>query len=122
MTAALGGIEVDAARMHAALSDDLLATEAADALVARGVAFRDAHAAVAAAVARARRLGVVLRALAERPEELPPPLRPTDLQALDAEAAVERRTSAGGTARAAVRTQLDAARALVARQRSGRST
>jgi len=115
MTAAVDGIEFDAARMRAALTDDLLATEAADAVVARGVAFRDAHAAVAAAMARCRAEGIALRALAARPADLPPPLVAADLAHLDAEAAVERRTAIGGTARAAVRTQLDAARAVLAR-------
>jgi argininosuccinate lyase len=114
MTAALDGVEFDRERMHAALSDDVLATEAADALVARGVPFRRAHRAVAEAVAQARRHGMGLRQLARHtPRGLPEPLEARDLLELDFETAVERRTAAGGTARAAVRAQLERARSLV---------
>jgi argininosuccinate lyase len=122
MTAALGAIEFDADRMRAALSDDLLATDAADALVTRGVPFRDAHAAVAAAVAHARRLGVGLRSLPHRAPHLPAPLVAADLEPLDPETAVERRTATGGTARVAVRDQIDQARATLDRSRAAWAT
>jgi argininosuccinate lyase len=47
----VGGLELDRARMAAACADPLLrATDAAEALVAEGVPFRDAHEQVAAAV------------------------------------------------------------------------
>jgi argininosuccinate lyase len=112
MAAALDGIEFDRARMEAALSGDILATEAADALVARGIPFRTAHGAVAQAVAEARRRGVSLCALAAEPGTgLPAPLTATDLAGLAVETAVERRTAMGGTARAAVSEQLVRARA-----------
>jgi argininosuccinate lyase len=114
LAAAIAAIEFDAQRMRAALSDDLLATEVADVLVARGIAFRDAHAAVAAAVASARRAGVPLRALVQHGHDLPPPLIAADLAGLDAETAIERRTVTGGTARAAVTAQLESARAALA--------
>ncbi len=115
LTAALSAIEFDTERMRLALTDDVLATEAADALVARGVAFRDAHGAVAAAVALARRQGSSLRDLAAHPESLPAPLIAADLVGLDYESAVERRTVTGGTARAAVYAQIDRARNALGR-------
>src|SRR5439155_12030959 len=43
---AIGALKVDAARAARSLTPDLLAVELADALVAEGVPFRDAHAAV----------------------------------------------------------------------------
>jgi hypothetical protein len=51
--------------------------------------------------------------MADRPDELAAPLRPADLAELDFEAAVERRTAIGGTARAAVQAQLARARDLM---------
>lgn len=111
MTAALEAIEFDRGRMRAALSDDVLATEVADAMVARGVRFRDAHAAVARAVATARAAGKGLRQLTAA--ELPPPLESADMERVDFEAAVERRGIAGGSARAAVEAQLEAAQAAL---------
>jgi argininosuccinate lyase len=113
MQAALAGIQFDRERMRAALSDDVLATEAADVLVARGIPFRRAHHAVAEAVALARRHGCELRALAGRVPALPEPLQAGDLAALDFETAIERRTAAGGTARAAIAAQIDRGRALL---------
>jgi len=116
MAVALAGIEFDRERMRAALSDDLLATEAADAMVARGVPFRTAHHAVGDAVAAARRARCGLRELGSAGGvELPPPLVAADLSGLDFETAVERRTSTGGTARQAVREQIEQAKTVLAR-------
>jgi argininosuccinate lyase len=116
MAAALEGIVFDRERMRAALTDELLATEVADAMVARGIPFRTAHRAVAEAVAATRRVGCGLRELALAPDaELPSPLVPADLAGLDFEAAVERRTAAGGTARRAVLEQIEQARAVLER-------
>jgi len=109
MTAAFTGLRFDAGRMRAALSDDLFATEVADRLVARGIPFRDAHAAVAAAAAKARAQGTGMLSLDAA--ALQAPLTTDDLRGTGAETAVERRSSTGGTARAAVLAQLAAARA-----------
>jgi argininosuccinate lyase len=113
MTAAIESITFDRERMRAALSDDLLATEAADALVAKGVPFRTAHSTVARAMTSARALGVSLRKLP--PDALPEPLEAADLAKLDFESAVERREAPGGTARSAVLAQIEQAHALVGR-------
>jgi argininosuccinate lyase len=111
MAAAIQGIDFGRERMRDALSDDVLATEAADALVRRGVPFREAHAAVSRAVATARARGVPLRSLAAA--DLPAPLAAADLAGLDFEPAVERRGLPGGTGRDAVLQQLAAARAVL---------
>jgi argininosuccinate lyase len=118
MAAAIDGITFDRERMRSALTDELLATEAADAMVARGIPFRTAHRAVAEAVAAARREGCGLRELGVATgARLPSPLEPSDLRELDFETAVERRTAIGGTARQAVRHQIAQAKAVL--QRNG---
>lgn len=113
MTAAIESIAFQRDRMRQALTDDILATEAADVLVARGVPFRQAHHAVARAVALAKASGRDLRTLAADPASLPEPLRAHDLAGLDFATALERRVVAGGTARAAVLEQIRSARALL---------
>ena len=114
MAVALERVTFDRERMGAALTDELLATEAADAMVERGIPFRTAHRAVAEAVAIARRSGCGLRDLPlVRGLEVPSPMVPDDLVGLDFEAAVERRTAAGGTARAAVLEQIGQARSVL---------
>lgn len=118
MAAAIEGIVFDRERMRAALTGELLATEAADAMVARGVPFRTAHRAVAEAVAAARRAGCGLRDLGlATGGELPSPLDPADLRELDFETAVERRTATGGTARQAVLDQIAQAKAVLEKGR-----
>ncbi len=101
----------DGKRMAAALDASVLATDLADLLVASGRAFRDAHALVGALVRRAEELGVPLdRVGASEAAKIDPAL-PAQLAALGGpEAAVERRSLPGGTARRAVAAQLDAAR------------
>ena len=100
--AMLSHLEPDAERMRAAVDDPsgyLLATEAADWLAQRGVPFREAHRAVGALVREAEARGAAL-------ERLPldvfraahPRFDETVYAALTPEAAVARRTSAGGTA------------------------
>jgi argininosuccinate lyase len=101
----------DAPRMASALEPSVLATDLADGLVAAGRPFREAHALVGALVRRAEELGVSLdRVGGEESGRLDPAL-PALLEGLGGpEAAVERRTAAGGTARSAVMAQLAAAR------------
>jgi argininosuccinate lyase len=115
MAAAIRGIRFDRERMRSALSTDLLATEMADRLVARGIPFRQAHRTISKVTAEARKRGLSLDALlAGWGEDLPDPLRREDWVQLSPEAAVERRTGLGGTARSAVLAQIEGARALLA--------
>lgn len=115
MVAGMQTLEFDVARMRAALSDDTLATEAADLLVSKGIPFRHAHEIVAGLAAQARRLGVSVKELAGRPDaDWSDALTRQEMQSLDFATAIERRTAAGGTARSAVVAQCVAAEALVA--------
>lgn len=117
MEAAVRGVAFDRERMRAALSDGLLATDAADALVRRGIPFREAHRVVSEGVASAASRGWTLRELADRdPSHLPEPLTPEDVLDLTFEASVERRSSTGGTARAAVIEQIERARERLGRR------
>ncbi len=99
-------------RMREALDASVLATDLADLLVKDGVAFRDAHALVGKLVRRAEELGVPLdRVDPGAAAQLDPGLARALACLGGPEAAAERRAVAGGTARAAVLAQLDAARA-----------
>jgi argininosuccinate lyase len=108
--AMLGDVTFDAARMRAAAEDPqghVLATEAADFLVRRGVPFREAHAAVGALVREAEARGVGL-------QDLPPEVfrrahRRFDasvLRVLSVDGALRARRAYGGPSPANVRRQI----------------
>ena len=114
MTAALAGITFDTERMQQALSDDVLATEAADTLVGKGLPFRQAYRLVSQMAGEARRRQVGLKALATAADyTLPAPLTAADVARLDAHAAIERRTAMGGTAKAAIAAQIAEAQRML---------
>lgn len=111
-------LTVDVDRCRAALDPALMATDLADALVARGVPFRAAHDMVGRLLRAADESGHSLDDLtAEDLGELAPgDLADVDLADVDLAAALdpvrsmERRTAPGGTAPAAVRSQLETLR------------
>lgn len=115
MSAAMESITFVRARMSAALTDDTLATELADVLVDRGLAFRAAHHLVGQIVAAGRERGVGIKELARiAPETLPSEVSATDIAGLSAEIAVERRQAPGGTGRAAIELQIEQAEEALA--------
>jgi argininosuccinate lyase/amino-acid N-acetyltransferase len=99
-------------RLSAGLTPDLLAVELADALVERGVPFRDAHAQVGRLWALAERAGVAPAALppAER-LAVSPHFADEVLAALTVERALARRSHAPGAGHANVAAQLARAEA-----------
>lgn len=98
-------------RMAAALGDELLATDLAEALVRRGVPFRESHHIVGRVVRRAEELGCALRDLGEEElVEIDPRLTGTQ-DVWDFEQSVEQRATAGGTARTSVIKQIALLRA-----------
>ncbi len=112
MAGAIESLEVDAARMRAALDPAILATDLADYLVKRGVAFRQAHALVGRAVQLAEARGVSLAALSLDDWRALSPVFDADVAAVfDVDLAVARRASPGGAAPDAVAAQLAQARA-----------
>lgn len=97
-------------RMLAAVTSVMMATDLADHLVLRGVTFREAHGAVGALVRQAEEARIELHELPLSAFAVAHPLFGTDvLDALSAQASVERRSVPGGTAVSAVQEQLAAA-------------
>jgi argininosuccinate lyase len=97
LPAAIAALVPDDARLAASLTPDLLAVELADALVAEGVPFREAHALVGRLWAEAEQAGVEPAALpAARRLALSPHFTDQRLSALSFEGALERRTHAPG--------------------------
>ncbi len=109
LEAMLGQIVFRTDRMEAAaLGGFTLATDVADYLVERGVPFRKAHEIVARVVRHclSENLGLEQLSLAEW-QTFSPVFAPDLLPRLSLEAAVDRRRSAGGTARANVHKRLE---------------
>jgi argininosuccinate lyase len=94
---AIAALTPRAGRMAESLTPDLLAVELADALVAEGVAFRDAHAAVGRLWAAAEAAGVPPAALPEAQRlALSPHFTGDRLATLSVESALARRSHAPG--------------------------
>ena len=97
LPAAVTALRARPEKMEASLTTDLLAVELADALVADGVPFRDAHAAVGRLWAAAERAGVAPASLPEAERlALSPHFTSERLAALDIEAALARRNRLPG--------------------------
>jgi argininosuccinate lyase len=110
------GITVDAARIRAAASEGFAtATDLADYLVRKGVAFRDAHEAVARAVRHAENVGkdLALLPLAEL-QSFSATIGDDVFAVLTLDGSVASRNHPGGTAPAQVRAAIAAARAALA--------
>ncbi|MGH2840397.1 MAG: argininosuccinate lyase [Solirubrobacteraceae bacterium] len=115
-TGMVSGARFDRERMSAAASDDLIAaTDVADLLVKRGVPFRECHGIVAGLVRTAVDSGRSLAELTD--EELRGASDQLEPQAfrelLEQSSWLESKISAGGTALARVREQLEAARSAL---------
>ena len=120
VSGAVRTLELDVARMAAALDDSMLATDIADELVRAGTPFREAHGIVGRLVRRAEDLRVPLGALP-----------PADVAAVhhglathyhnlfDMQRSVDARAVTGGTARAALDEQIAAAEAALGRKVDG---
>lgn len=106
----LGELTFDVARMAAAVSSTMMATDLADYLVGKGVTFREAHSTVGLLIRQAEETGVDLNALPLTTFATAHSAFGADIQnALSARASVERREVEGGTGPRAVRAQLEAA-------------
>ena len=114
VTGTLREIAFRTERMREALSSTMMATDLADYLVRRGVSFREAHAAIGALVQESETRGCELHALPYSTFAAAHPHFDRDVfDALSAARSVESREVDGGTGPAAVRAQLDAARAAM---------
>src|SRR5690606_39930557 len=112
----IGGIQVRPERMRQAAAEGFsTATDLADYLVKRGVAFRDAHEAVALAVREAADRGVELADLGiETLRTFSPAIGDDALAALTLEGSVAARDHVGGTAPVRVLAAAQAARRRLA--------
>jgi argininosuccinate lyase len=107
LTGAVATLVPNGERMRAALDASLFATDLADGLVGRGVPFREAHRLVGQLVRDAEALGCPVVAVpAERAGRLHAELPGLLADLGDWERSIERRATAGGSARAAVQRQL----------------
>ena len=105
---AVSAMEFNAERLRAAASDPaLLATEAADWLVKRGVPFRQAHDLVGQVLREAERQGIPWTRLPlEDLKRISPAFQKDFLEALSAESAIAARSVPGGTSLESVRAAL----------------
>lgn len=105
----------DSARMRAAVSSTMMATDLADYLVQHGATFRDAHRTVGQLVRDAEVAGQELHTLPQQVFAAAHPSFGSDVhEALSPESSVERRDIDGGTGPNAVRMQIAQARASLA--------
>jgi argininosuccinate lyase len=116
MAGLVGGLKpVPAAMRAAALEGHATATDLADYLVRKGVAFRDAHEVVARAVREAERKGVDLAALPlARLKSFSKEIGPDVKGVLSPQGSLDSRSHPGGTAPAAVRQAIARARKRLA--------
>ena len=106
----LGELSFDRARMSAALSSTMMATDLADYLVGKGSTFRDAHEAVGSLIREAEGKGCELTALSQESFSAAHPMFGDDVMDwLDPAQSVARRGVPGGTGPDAVRAQITAA-------------
>jgi argininosuccinate lyase len=111
MAGAIAELTFNRARMRAAVSSSMMATDLADYLVRKGASFREAHGAVGALVRAAEEAGVEMDELpAERFTSAHPLFGDDARDALSADASIALREVAGGTGPRAVATQIDEAR------------
>jgi argininosuccinate lyase len=107
---ALAECEFKPARMRAALSSTMMATDLADYLVRRGATFREAHGAVGRLIRQSEEERVELHTLPLSAFTSAHPLFGQDVfDALSAHQSVEQREIDGGTGPRSVRAQLEAA-------------
>jgi argininosuccinate lyase len=112
---AVAELRFDRARMRAAVTGAMMATDLADYLVRRGATFREAHGAVGRLVREAEQAGVELDQLPVAQVRAAHALFGDDvMDALGAEASLAMRNVDGGTGPDAVARQLAQARARVA--------
>ncbi len=112
MAGAVAELRFDRARMRAAVTGGMMATDLADYLVRKGASFREAHGAVGRLVREAEQAGVELDELPVSQVRAAHALFGEDvMDALDIEASLAVRNVPGGTGREAVAQQLQAARA-----------
>jgi argininosuccinate lyase len=120
VTGVIRSMRVNRDRLAGAIAPEAYAVDLADYLVAKGLPFRQAHAAVGKAVRLAESRGVGLGGLAQEDWALASPLFEGDVvEIFNVQAVLDRRRAAGGTSRRAWEEQLQAAQARLNAHRGG---
>jgi argininosuccinate lyase len=102
------------ARLQVNLDPGMMAADAADYLVEKGVPFREAHTLIGAAVRMAASKGVEVNQLSiEELHSIHPGFETDFYEVFDPQRSVSRRKATGGTAPEAVREQMESCRKLV---------
>lgn len=118
VTAVVHTLQLNPARMRAALVEEMLSTDLADYLVKKGMPFRQAHHAAGQAVRAAQNAGVPLSQVGLDALREISPLFEADVDTVfDFAASAAARRAYGGTAPDAVREQIDAAKQWMAQFR-----
>lgn len=121
VSGAVEELTFDTARMTAAVSSVMMATDLADYLVEKGVSFREAHKAVGALVRECERSGLELHTLPRTAYRAAHSAFGDDVyDALSPQRSLERREVEGGTGPNAVKAQLELARSALAPAIEGR--
>ena len=117
----VGGMEIRRERMAAASREGgyLLATDVADYLVAKGMAFREAYRVAAALSNDARRRGVGFDELSMSEYRRRSELFAEDVYGITVESSISRRDVPGGTAQSRVLAAIETARAVLAEEEEG---
>ena len=117
----VGGMEIRRERMSAAAREGgyLLATDVADYLVAKGMAFREAYRVSAALSNDARRRGVGFDELSMSEYRRRSELFAEDVYDITVESSISRRDVPGGTAQPRVLAAIETARAALAKEEDG---
>lgn len=119
LTAIIQTLTIDTRKLRAALTDEMLATDLADYLVARGMPFRKAHSVVGHVVKVAAERGQPLAKMPiDKLKEFSSLFEDDVAAVFDFEKAVARRRTAGGTAPDAVREQIQQAKAWLLSQQA----
>lgn len=113
MAGLIGSIKVDASRTKAAMRSYILATDVADYLVGKGMAFREAHSIVSRLVAYAIESGKELHELEMKEYKKFSALFDRTVYDIDMERSISARVSQGGTAPALVKKSLARAREII---------
>ncbi|KAL7571032.1 hypothetical protein ACA910_003751 [Epithemia clementina (nom. ined.)] len=107
-TGVIATLKPNPEKLREALCPEMLATDVADYLVRKGVPFRETHHISGACVRLAEEQGISIDALTlEQLQKIDPRFEPDVQQVWNYEASVERKSSAGGTAKAMVQKQID---------------
>lgn len=108
-TGVISTLKISKEKMEGALTMDMLATDLADYLVRKGVPFRETHHISGECVRRAEEDGLpgIDQLLFEQFKAIDQRFTEDVKEVFDFELSVERRTAIGGTAKNAIKTQLD---------------